>query len=273
MKKYHKYKKKITIFLSILLILIIYNILTFEVAASVRVEPARIIINTLEQKNNTGLIEVINNGEEKIELTAFLNDWSLDERDSVIFFEAGYTDYSLDGLIKFNPRIFAVQPGKKQIVRFTISDPEALEIPKERRGVVFFEHETGQIDEATGSRIKAQIGTVIYFIPENVKYNFKFLGLRIFKNDVGLPQGVVIKIANNGEAHIRYYPFYRIVDSQNNVVMEKEISELLVLPNNEREFAFYLEERLEPGNYKFMLEFNLHNINRQVEYQIPITID
>ncbi len=254
-------------------LLIISSSLIMQVKASIKVDPSRILINTLEQRNNTGLIEVFNSGEEEVGLTAFLNDWSLDERDSVIFFDAGETDYSLDGLIKFNPRIFTVPAGGKQVIRFTISDPEITEFSKERRGVVFFEHETDQIDVATGSRVKSQVGTVIYFIPENVKYNFKFSGLRIFKNDVGLPQGVVIKVRNEGEAHIRYYPSYRIVDSKNNVVMEKKLSELLILPHNEREFAFYLEDRLEAGDYKFMLEFNLHNINRNAEYQIPIKIE
>ena len=163
--------------LFILITFILFSELTF---ANVRVEPARIILNALNKKHSTGLVEVINTGEEEIELKALLNDWAVDEKDGLIFFEAGKTEYSLNTLIKFNPRNFKIQPGKKQIVRFTISNPGVKEIIKELRGVVFFEQETDFIDAATGSKVKSQIGTIIYYIPEGVKYNFKFEGLRIY---------------------------------------------------------------------------------------------
>jgi P pilus assembly chaperone PapD len=143
------------------LFLIIIFVFSLPAAATIRVEPSRIILNALERERSTGTVEVVNNGEEEIELTAVLYDWSLDERDSVVVFEAGETDYTLDGLIKFNPREFTLAPGQKQIVRFTVSSPEG-ETPRERRGIVFVEHETDLIDDATGSRVKAQIGTTIY---------------------------------------------------------------------------------------------------------------
>lgn len=252
-----------------LITFILFSELTF---ANVRVEPARIILNALNKKHSTGLVEVINTGEEEIELKALLNDWAVDEKDGLIFFEAGKTEYSLNTLIKFNPRNFKIQPGKKQIVRFTISNPGVKEIIKELRGVVFFEQETDFIDAATGSKVKSQIGTIIYYIPEGVKYNFKFEGLRIYDTSEPMPQGIMIKIKNEGNAHLRYYPSYKIIDSENKVVMEKSLSELIILPGYKRQIAFYLENRLKKGDYTFVLSFKLYNTSYKPEYQIPITI-
>jgi hypothetical protein len=268
LKKIKISKKLFILSITVFLVLLIFN----SVFAAVRVEPSRIILNALERKRSTGTIEVVNNGEEEIELTTVLHDWSLDEKDSVVVFEAGETDYTLDGLIKFNPRVFTLAPGQKQIVRFTVSSPES-ENPKERRGIVFVEHETDLIDDATGSRVKTQIGTTIYYIPVGVKYNFKFMGLRLYNNSEPMPQGISLRIKNDGDGHLRYYTAYKIINSNNELIMEDKLNQLLILPKNERFFSFYLKERLESGNYKFMLEFSFYNTDRVAEYQIPIQIE
>lgn len=263
-------------YLNIFLIAIFVCILlsfSIDISATVRIEPARIILNALEKEHSTGMIEVINSGEKEVELTALLNDWALDERDAVVYYDAGETDYTLDGVIKFNPKKFTVPPGKKQVVRFTISRPENEKTPKERRGVVFFEQETEYMDVATGSRVKTQVGTVIYYIPENVKYSFKFTGLRVYNTSESLPQGIVLRLKNDGEAHMRYYASYKIVDSDNKIVEEKSFDELLILPGYERQFSFFLENKLAPGNYKVLLEFKFYNTTNKAEYQIPIKIE
>lgn len=270
MNKLNKFYR--SVFYSIVILIICLTFFSDLSLAAVRIEPARIIMNALDKKHSTGLIEVINTGEEEIELKALLNDWALDENDGLIFFDAGETDYSLDGLIKFNPRNFKIAPGKKQIVRFTISNPDSTDTVKERRGVVFFEQETDFVDAATGSKVKSQVGSVIYFIPENVKYDFKFEGMRVYNTSKSIPQGIIVKVKNEGEAHLRYYPSYKIIDSENKLVMEKKFSELIILPGYERQFAFYLEERLKKGDYTFLLSFKLYNTSYMPEYQIPITI-
>ncbi|SIR52934.1 fimbrial biogenesis chaperone [Halanaerobium kushneri] len=264
--------KNINMYLMFILTIGLILLTAGSVFATIRVEPSRIILNALERERSTGMIEVVNNGEEEVELTTVLKDWSLDERDSVVVFEAGETEYTLDGLIKFNPREFTLAPGQKQIVRFTISSPEA-ETPIERRGIVFVEHETDLIDNATGSRVKSQIGTTIYYIPVGVKYDFKFTGLRVYNSPEPMPQGISLRIKNDGNGHLRYYPAYKIVDQNNKLVMEDKFTQLLILPKNERQFSFYLKDRLEPGNYKFMLEFSFYNTDRVAEYQIPIKIE
>lgn len=256
----------------LVVILFLVFLLSFNVGATVRVEPARIIINTLAQSRSTGTIEVINKGEEAVELKAVLNDWSLNEEDALLFFDPGQSSYSLAGLIKFNPRVFTLQPGKKQIVRFTINTPENPE--KERRGVVFFEQETDYTAGETGSKVVTQIGTVIYLVPENIKYNFKFTGLRVYKTPPPEPQPVVLSVENAGTGHFRYYLSYKVVDSQNKLVMEEKFNnEFIILPEYKRKITFMLAERLKPGDYKLMLQFSFYNTDQTADYQIPIKIN
>lgn len=253
-------------------ILLLVFLITTHAGATVRVEPARIIINTLAQSRSTGTIEVINKGEEAVELKAVLNDWSLNEEDALLFFNPGENNYSLAGLIKFNPRVFTLQPGKKQIVRFTINTPENPE--KERRGVVFFEQETDYTAGETGSKVVTQIGTVIYLVPENIKYNFKFTGLRVYKTPPPEPQPVVLSVENAGTGHFRYYLSYKVVDSQNKLVMEEKFNnEFIILPEYKRKITFMLAERLKPGDYKLMLQFSFYNTDQTADYQIPIKIN
>ncbi|MGM0500353.1 MAG: hypothetical protein ACQERL_09115 [Bacillota bacterium] len=263
--------KKIWMIIFVLLLTLIG--ISGSVFAVIRVQPARIIINSLEENDRTGVIEVFNSGEEDLKITASLYDWSLNEEDNLLYFDPGETEYSLDGLIKFNPKEFMLPAGEKQIVRFTVNTAEEEEVIREKRGIVFFEHENDDINAEMGSRIITQIGTVIYQVPAGVKYNFKFTGLRVYKSPEPEPQGLVIRLENNGEAHIRYYPEYKIVDSENKVVMENNFNELVILPGDQRQISFRLEERLEPGDYKVLLEFDLFNINKNPEYQIPITIE
>ena len=48
---------------------------------------------------------------------------------------------------------------------------------------------------------------------------------------------------------------------------------ILILPGYERQFAFYLKDRLKTGQYKFLLEFKFYNNKEVAEYQIPIKIE
>jgi len=55
----------------ILIVLLFFIIfVSTNAGATVRVEPARIIINSLARSRSTGTIEVVNKGEEAVELTA-----------------------------------------------------------------------------------------------------------------------------------------------------------------------------------------------------------
>lgn len=260
-------KSKAIILILIVLLVISFN---YEVFATIKVEPARIIINSKLNSRSTGVIEVINNGEEQMLLQAFLYDWTLNDREALITYEPGTLDNSLSNYIKFNPRSFILDPGKKQIVRFTITTPESLD--RELRGIVFFEHETDYTDEATGAKVKTQLGTVLYLIPENVNYNFKLNEVRFSTAQDKDVHSSLLIMENRGAAHLRFSINYKIIDENSNLIEEARLDNNVLLPDFQRGLIFNYNQKLSPGNYKLILEFNFLNSNKKSDYEIPFTV-
>jgi hypothetical protein len=54
---------------------------------------------------------------------------------------------------------------------------------------------------------------------------------------------------------------------------EKFNNEFIILPEYKRKITFMLAERLNPGDYKLMLEFSFYNTDKTADYQIPIKIN
>lgn len=238
--------------------------------ATVRVEPAKILIKSDLGQRSTGTIDVYNNGEENVLLQAYLYDWTLDARDDVKTYYPGTLDNSLNGYIKFNPRSFILEPGKKQVVRFTITTPEELD--RELRGIVFFEQETNLIDNSTGSIVKSQIGTVIYLTPDKVNYSFQLNDVRVLEEKVNNRYRFVVIMENKGEAHLRLVINYKIIDENNSLIEEGEFDQYVLLPDFRRALIFSPTNELKPGNYKLYLNYYFMNSKREKEYEIPITL-
>lgn len=251
----------------VLSILVLINFSCF-LEAAVRVEPARIILTSKLGAQNTGVIEVVNNGEKEAMLQAFLYDWSLDDKDGLKTYQAGTLDTTLNNYIKFNPRSFIIEPGKKQLVRFTISTPEDLD--KELRGIVFFEQEIQAPQDGSGALVKTQIGSVIYLVPEYVEYNFRINEVRFAT--IESPQRCLIIVENMGKAHLRFNINYKIIDSTNQLIEEDTLDTNVLLPDYERGLAFNFNNEMKPGDYKLLLTFNFINDKKSAEYEIPFQI-
>lgn len=238
--------------------------------AAVKVEPARIIMNSRLDTRTTGVINVVNNGDSQVFLQAYLYDWTEDNAGSLITRNPGQLETSLDDYIKFNPRSFILEPGQKQVVRFTITTPEDLN--KELRGIVFFEEEISYSEEGTGARVITQVGTVIYLIPENVNYHFKLKEVRFRAQTERENQSSLIIMENKGDAHIRCEINYKIIDSNSRLVEEGSIGEKIIIPTFERGAIINFENRLDPGKYKLLLSYKFLNNNEQKSYEIPFDV-
>ena len=259
--------KKIIIFLYILVLIVTPNIL-----AVTHVEPAKMIVKTEPGQRQTGLIKVTNKGEEEIELKAILYDWELKDDDSLNALEAGSNEYTLDGLIKFNPKIFKLAPGKTQVVRFTITAPDNIE--KERRGIVFFEEETNLIDQATGARVITQVGTAIYFVPTTSYSKFELLGSKIYNPaDNNELSRCLLLFQNTGNTTLRYIISYLVINENGALIDKREYNEKIILPSYKRVLGFNFGQKFESGNYKMKLTIDFFGTDKNGEYTIPFKIE
>ena len=255
----------------ILLIFIIIFLFTINTQATVKIEPSRIILYGDPGTRTTGTINVFNPTDVDTEVRAVLQDWNLDEEESLLTFKAGETDSSLAGLIKFNPKQFIIKPGELQVVRFTITVPE--DIKKERRGIVFFEEKTDMIEDKTGARVVTQIGTTIYFMPSNAvsKFGIPFADVHLAEDEED--ENVALLLAENaGDVHIRYRINYKIINDKGVLISKDELAEKLILPNKKQGIGFPFEKDLEPGNYKLLISVSFQNSDKNTEHSVSFEV-
>lgn len=258
--------------LLIISVLILIFSLAIEVAAITHVEPARFIISVNPGQRRTGTIKVTNKGEEEIAVKAILYDWDLKRDDSLITLEAGTKQETLDQLIKFNPRQFKIAGGKTQVVRFTIRAPENLK--KERRGIVFFEEETGLTEESTGAKVVTQIGTAIYFVPSTAEFRFKLLGAKIKVAETEADDNLALLLMENaGQAHIRYTVNYKIINSKGALIADNEVTEKVILPQKTRVLSFAIKEKIPAGKYKMLLQLEFYGTDKAADYTLPFVVE
>ena len=242
-----------------------------NIMASIKIEPARIIIKTQLGQKETGVIEVINKGEKQVLLQAYLYDWSLDDRDGLVTYKSGTMDNSLNNYIKFNPRSFILDKGEKQIVRYTVTTP--VDLDQELRGVVFFENAIDMVEAETGAMVTTQIGSVIYLIPDKVHYNLNLKEVRFLIRENNNLQRFLVIMENQGRAHLRIFIEYKIVNEKSELVEEGNIDQYVLLPGFERGLVFSSKNELNPGEYKLLLKYYFLNTDNQKEYEIPFSIE
>lgn len=259
----------------IVLALIIFSILLFNSVAyaTLRVEPSRYIFYLEEGERATDVIKVTNNTNRPLNLSANYYDWELDEKYELVILESGSIKETLQGLIRFNPRDFTLNPGEEQIIRFTIDPFDGTDDLFERRGIIFFEHvdEFDGSEEGVGASVVSMIGTTVYVVPENQGFTFNLLDSLILKMNNDEYIGAVLT-HNDSQRHVRFNIDYKIIDEDNELIKEGKTEERVVLPGEERSLMFPLEHDFNSGNYEIILDFIFSDTREKltdiIEFQI-----
>ncbi|MGM0438395.1 MAG: hypothetical protein ACQEQD_08990 [Bacillota bacterium] len=251
------------------IIVIISIFLSVAASATIKVEPSRYIIYMKEGARVTETINVTNNTDQTLDLVAKFYDWDMNDDYELQTHELGSLDSSLNGFFRFNPRKFKLNPGQTQIVRFTIQIPETKE-SKERRGIIFIEHESDP-GEGMGAKIITKIGTTVYAIPENTGFNFNVLDSKIIQNEKGDIFGAFLT-QNVGNRHMRFEIKYTIVDNKGKEIEKNSVEEKVLLPNMKRGVIFPIETKLESGEYQINAKFTLPDtdktLNRNIKFKV-----
>ncbi len=240
--------------------------------ASVRVEPSRFILHVAPGSRETGAITVTNNSDFPVTLDAVYYDWEMDEKFELVHHERGTLKETLDGLIRFNPRQFFLEPGQSQVVRFTVEFPEGEEEQFERRGIIFFEHLEEDPDfEGTGALLKTMIGTTIYIRPVEYIFSFRVIEEHVVTAPSGQKFGALL-LANSSLVHVRFETNFKVLNSEGEMVEEGKIPELVILSEQLRPLYFPLQRVYSPGDYRLIVEFDFFAINRKVIENIPFHV-
>ncbi len=253
--------KKLMFFLILLLILGVSSM------AAILVEPSRFILQIEPGKKETGAITIINTGDTPANLAAILYDWDISSDGKLNETVAGTRTDTLNGLIKFNPRQFTINPGQSQIVRFTIEAPKDN---IEHKGIVFFE-ETIASGGEVGTLITTKIGATIYAAPKGVKLSLQFQDITVTsKND---EVSLNIKAVNNGNAHLRMTVIYQLQNKAGKKLKDGSLSEQVLLCAKDATFSLPIANNLPSGDYRLILDIAFYGVesrlNRAIEFSIP----
>jgi P pilus assembly chaperone PapD len=253
-----------------LLILMLIAIFTFSlVNASTMVEPGKFIFEVKPGQKATGAIKVTNVGERAADVRAAIYDWTLDDKDSLVFLPAGTRADSLKGLIKFNPRRFKLAAGESQIVRFTLTAPTQDTL--ERRCIVFFEEEDSVMNRQMSASVVTQVGSTIYMSVEPMKRAFRLLKTTLEKH--GEKRFGVTTVKNVGQCHIRFQVRYKITAANGAVIHQQASGVNLILPGFQRTFSFPIDKKLTPGKYNLVMDFKFMGNPKSMIRSIPFTVE
>lgn len=234
-----------------------------------RVEPSKFIFTLPPEGRITDAIKVTNTRDTEVEFTAVIYDWTLDQEGRLVTFRAGERADTLDGLIKFNPRRFKLAPGQSQYVRFTLTAPKSGDW-LERRGIIFFE-ESRPSSDPLGSTMVFQVGTTVYLSFTETVHSFRLLGVKVEATPHG-PPAILLGVANEGQAHIRYQIAYQISGEDGTPYAEGAGDEQLILPDSRGLLTLPIQADLPAGNYRLSLNLSFAGTTETLTSEVPFTI-
>ncbi len=258
-----------------IIIIIVYSIFFnhyIQASGGYKIEPSRFIIEMAPGTRATEVINVTNTSNRRLNLIANFYDWNLDDDYSLVPHEAGSLKETLNGMIRFNPRVFSLDPGEKQLVRYTVNFSEDEEDLFERRGIIFFEHQDEFMDEGIGASIKTMIGTIVYVTPTGYNYTLSILDSLVLESED--QEFFVAILANNqGMKHARINLEYRLISEIGKVLIEDRTEERVVLPGEDRGIFFPLNYAFDPGEYEIIYTVTFFDSKETLTNSIKFYVD
>lgn len=238
---------KQTLFL-VFIILTLCFISDSHAEISFSVSPIRIEMTGEPGGSYNDVIEVSNEGKEKVRIKVAMQDWYLSEEGTPIFQKAGAIPRSCIKWLKINPVDFLLQPGEKKSVRYSVAIPPEI-VAGGYWGAFVFETvpqvEPGQKTRAVA--IKGNIASIVYITAGKPKGSGELIDMSFVENKDG--GKVALRLKNNGTVHFRIKGDVKINDAAGKTVQTIPLPDVPVLPGYTRTQPVSLKERLPAGTY------------------------
>lgn len=213
-------------------------------------------------------------------------NWTLDEKDEIRLLPPD--KQSLDRWMLINPLSFTVEPGKSQVVRFSIR-PTAKPDAGEHRAMIYFVEQPSAAgaDTTKALEILFKLGVGVYGYADPVKRSAALNQLAFDKASSSL----VADISNSGNVHTRLKGSYslwkktafpgigeagKLIDQQKpekqpeGLVLSGQINQSPVLPGSRRNITTQLSLPKAAGSY--ILSVNGEIDGKKVEKTFVVTI-
>ena len=210
------------------------------------VEPSRFEMLVAPNRGSIGAITLTNTGTEPLMINANLCDWNMDEQGTASFSPPNLSPASCAGWVTFNPRVFRLNPGKKQVVRFSIAPPANTRTSEYRGAIRFF---TQLISKQPGAVSAGNVMVTLYAALPGVKRNGLIKKMEASYNPATKTLNTTLLVESTGSAHIRFNGKYQIKNSSGMAVGEGFYPGSVVFPGQTRHLKASWNGRLEPGEY------------------------
>ncbi|HEY8343852.1 MAG TPA: hypothetical protein VIL66_01525 [Bacillota bacterium] len=245
-----KQKRKILSSLGILLLTLLFST-SGQSTTQLIIQPSRFELLLTPGKVETQAITILNNGTDTLRIGVDVRDWEMDEEGNPLFTIPGEASSSCATWLRFNPRLFQLAPGARQVVRFSLTPPAQAPAGEHRCAILF----AGEPVEETALTMVSNILVTIYGYTPPVTRRGSLEEVFIdYCKDNGLQ--LRCKINSSGNAHLRCTGRFKVLDGNKTVLGEGFYKGNVVFPGRSRFFTSQLPLELPPGLYHVESEFS-----------------
>ncbi|TCD47427.1 fimbria/pilus periplasmic chaperone [Chlorobium sp. N1] len=149
----------------------------------------------LEDRPVTSSVRIRNLKERPVSLNVEVCNWTLDPNNELR--EIAPTEQSIDQWMVINPLAFTIEPGKEQVVRFSIR-PRVKPDPGEHRAIIYFTEQPSR-DPQTGVQLLFRLGVGVYAYVDPVVKKGALSSLRLDRTR----KTIQAELTNHGNVHTR----------------------------------------------------------------------
>ena len=244
-----KLKKIILSFAFIIFVILIMNFSVMAASPNFQIKPSRFEI-LLEPRNRIiETVEISNKGKEVLNLVASAKDWDIDENSNLQLMDPSSTPKSASNWIRFNPKKIKIDPGKSQLIRFSITAPPKIEAGEYKTTILLTAEETIETDIQVN--IRPQFAILVYVNIPEVKRKGEIVNTQIRINEEN--EYVAIGDINSiGNAHLRISGEYILKNEKGKDIKNRELDRKVILAGDSEQFKAELGE-LKAGDYTLKL--------------------
>lgn len=260
----------ISLFICFLISSISSSSKTFAQFGGVLVYPNFVELDFSKSKRKflSKVVFVDNPTDKTIRVRAYTEAWTMNETGSILFPKEA-DEHSLNEYLKFNPREFDLDPGKRQTVRLTAKLPEGLD--GEFKSIIFFEVINSKKDLTKKHKgvtlavtFKTRFGVAIYAYKGDITKTNNLKNISFTAKDN--KNYLIITVENTGNIHTNFTGELTLTDKNNGNPLVQKLTKFTVLPNKTQQKYVQLQvPDLTLNEYDAQLRLNYEDLDGKIK--------
>ncbi len=246
-----KFNKYLLCFALIFIFIFLISSLTFAYTPNFQIKPSRFELLLGPRERTIETINIINEGEKKINFSLKSRDWQLTKTGDIDLMEPSALPRSASNWLRFNPKNIEISPGESQVVRFSIAVPPKVESGEYRTAILLSTEK--KFAEDLKINIKPQFAILVYVNIPDIKRYGKIKNIEVKANEYG-EYKLGGKVDSLGNAHLRITGSYVLKNKEDEIIKEKELKKMVIPAGGSEKFGDNMGF-LSPGKYNLKIDW------------------